>query len=899
MVGGNNFTSVPYQYSKGLFNFTNVGFTSGPTVRRPIRISLHNSTLTAIGYFSVDFMDTTTKLWTHNAQLTDVMAKLYDTTTVAHLNFVFVVGGISSATQQQSTSLWVIDSPTSAPNEVQNVTSASSKEFVGSWFDEDHEAVVFQFFTQCLVYHTSSQQWFLRATLNNSVSSVSYQNSTIVFFTDGYWTLDWHSMTDTWTSLDQVKFAFTIADQLVYCAGDQMSIVTPTSTDTRSLNATITLATAMSSSIYVLVTVDGTVFRYHANTKQLIELTNYSTGFKMPLRLFRVNDTLVHLVGLRTDNTSSYRMIGDSETYLFPNAPIRSIPDLLMDGHYFNFAKGVVMSIDQPAQVASYFIPPVNALIWTQQGDICYWMLTADVTSKPASFVQYQAIDVYNYVDNKWEDSIPIPSILNAGGAFLPIAVLDNTLCIITAHLFLQLNETGVWTIHEAFFSGPMLPLYAHPTYAPVSVVNNTAYLIELGASLLVTSTAVNVRRLPSGISAFAKQSVKTDTKIIVSLASSAGIYTQLSIFDIATETWATTLYQQRNMMVSIVPYDGWLLALGDDMLSFNYLNVTTLQWYNQPFNNPFVPASMFTLTQSNGTTLVLAGGYHRTGYYYTDEVAFVTLNLTEDSVSTPAAEPTASVTGPDTTDTSTIVVAVVIPIGVVAIAGAILIVFLVHRKQRRKRATSTSTVGLEQQFGQWFVPFSDIRFGAQLGQGANGQVFKGKWKNTDVALKMSMTQANQSVISELSLMINLRPHPNVVQLFGFSVNPETNSIILILEYCDGGSLDETLYGGTGVIKIETKLYWLKSICKGISHLHANNLVHRDIAARNVMLHKGEPKLTDLGMTRVVDEQQQHGTTKSELGPIRWMAPESLKSKQYSTKSGTLNITRSKVILIN
>jgi serine/threonine protein kinase len=53
------------------------------------------------------------------------------------------------------------------------------------------------------------------------------------------------------------------------------------------------------------------------------------------------------------------------------------------------------------------------------------------------------------------------------------------------------------------------------------------------------------------------------------------------------------------------------------------------------------------------------------------------------------------------------------------------------------------------------------------------------------------------------------------------------------------------------------------------------------------LLHQNDTKLTDFGMSREVAENQR-GTTKSELGPIRWMAPESLKNKEYSVKSGKL-----------
>ncbi len=371
-------------------------------------------------------------------------------------------------------------------------------------------------------------------------------------------------------------------------------------------------------------------------------------------------------------------------------------------------------------------------------------------------------------------------------------------------------------------------------------------------------------------------------------------LFTDVAIYDIASGTWTGPSFQTHDKMVSLAMYDNWILAFGDNMDYFSYMDITDLHWAQQPFNNSFVPASIFVLSTrsaTNQTRLVIAGGYHRLSGYYTDEALILTLDLplpnvteTEQPQSTLLAAPADQPNNGN--DSNTIIIAVVVPIGAVAIAGGILAFILIRRKNQRKRSAKVIAVGLEQQFGQWFVPFTDLQFGTQLGQGANGQVFKGKWKNTDVALKTSMTQASQSIASELTLMINMRPHPNVVQLFGFSVHPETNSIILILEYCNGGSLDALLCDQNSPINPSTKLYWLKSICKGISHLHANNLVHRDIAARNVLLHQGEPKLTDFGMTRLVDEEQQRGTTKSELGPIRWMAPESLRAKEYSTKSG-------------
>jgi serine/threonine protein kinase len=68
-------------------------------------------------------------------------------------------------------------------------------------------------------------------------------------------------------------------------------------------------------------------------------------------------------------------------------------------------------------------------------------------------------------------------------------------------------------------------------------------------------------------------------------------------------------------------------------------------------------------------------------------------------------------------------------------------------------------------------------------------------------------------------------------------------------------------------------------------HLHNNNIVHRDLAARNILLSEvGEPKVSDFGMSRLVDNDDGN-TTKATVGPLKWMAPESLRSREYSKKS--------------
>jgi serine/threonine protein kinase len=86
-------------------------------------------------------------------------------------------------------------------------------------------------------------------------------------------------------------------------------------------------------------------------------------------------------------------------------------------------------------------------------------------------------------------------------------------------------------------------------------------------------------------------------------------------------------------------------------------------------------------------------------------------------------------------------------------------------------------------------------------------------------------------------------------------------------------------------LSTEKQLAIANAVARGLNHLHENNIVHRDLAARNILMHNGEAKISDFGLSRALKEEAQVGKTSSNMGPIRWMAPESIASQTYSIKS--------------
>jgi len=82
----------------------------------------------------------------------------------------------------------------------------------------------------------------------------------------------------------------------------------------------------------------------------------------------------------------------------------------------------------------------------------------------------------------------------------------------------------------------------------------------------------------------------------------------------------------------------------------------------------------------------------------------------------------------------------------------------------------------------------------------------------------------------------------------------------------------------------EVTLKIIRGVARGMSHLHYENIIHRDLAARNVLITESfEPKISDFGMSRF--SRENINKTTNNIGPLRWMPPESIQDRLYSRYS--------------
>ncbi|PRP84431.1 putative leucine-rich repeat receptor-like protein kinase [Planoprotostelium fungivorum] len=184
-----------------------------------------------------------------------------------------------------------------------------------------------------------------------------------------------------------------------------------------------------------------------------------------------------------------------------------------------------------------------------------------------------------------------------------------------------------------------------------------------------------------------------------------------------------------------------------------------------------------------------------------------------------------------------------------------------------------------------------------EIGSGAFGIVFKAAWRELSVAVKQIKSEhvskeQVESFLLEVAILQNLRPHPNLVMFIGMTIPPQP--LTMITEFCDGGSLYD--YIRKNKVDFDLKMKWINGIALGMLHLHKENVVHRDLAVRNILLTKYlEPKVSDFGMSRVTEAAENEGAhiavltrvnrTATNIGPIKWMSPEALTERNYSAKS--------------
>ncbi|CAB9520615.1 Ephrin type-B receptor 3 (Fragment) [Seminavis robusta] len=160
-----------------------------------------------------------------------------------------------------------------------------------------------------------------------------------------------------------------------------------------------------------------------------------------------------------------------------------------------------------------------------------------------------------------------------------------------------------------------------------------------------------------------------------------------------------------------------------------------------------------------------------------------------------------------------------------------------------------------------------DIR-GRSCGKGSTERTSAGASRSRHSKLKRDFVQ-------EMRLLSKLR-HPCITTVMGAVMEPEP---MLVLEYCEHGSLYGLLHNETVSLEGEVILPILRDLANGIRFLHTSSpaIIHGDLKSQNVLVTSGmRCKVADFGLSQKAKNAKARGTP-------YFMAPELLRGETPCT----------------
>lgn len=171
------------------------------------------------------------------------------------------------------------------------------------------------------------------------------------------------------------------------------------------------------------------------------------------------------------------------------------------------------------------------------------------------------------------------------------------------------------------------------------------------------------------------------------------------------------------------------------------------------------------------------------------------------------------------------------------------------------------------------------------LGEGGFGEVWRGRYVATTVAVKMYKV-ASGSEKTKKMWRREIRTHkklihPHVVLILGATEDPSTGNFLMVTEFCSGGDLKKALQRRGSTFSTAKRFQLARQVAEGMAFLHSKDCLHLDLKSPNILLTDDDRvKIADFGLCRKLS-MFQSALNSAEGFSIQYAAPELLKGEKF------------------
>lgn len=167
--------------------------------------------------------------------------------------------------------------------------------------------------------------------------------------------------------------------------------------------------------------------------------------------------------------------------------------------------------------------------------------------------------------------------------------------------------------------------------------------------------------------------------------------------------------------------------------------------------------------------------------------------------------------------------------------------------------------------------PLAGYQLKRGIARGGFGEVYYAvSDAGKEVAVKL--LQHNLDVeLRGIQQCLNLR-HPNLVAIHDVKTDADGDQWV-VMEYIGGQTLEQVLQAQRGPLPLDQIERWLTGLSNGLTYLHEQGIVHRDVKPGNIFWDHGDIKLGDVGLSKFMTPSRRSAHTES-VGTVYYMAPE-------------------------